>query len=75
MSISNNILAAFMAGVSSKQEDKQVLNEMVNNKGFSELLDVLDEVDSMDGLDNIQNEFNESIDNMKEFNDYNINIK
>lgn len=75
MSISNNILAAFMAGVSTKKEDEQVLNEMINNDGFSDLLDVLDEVDAIDGLDAIENEFNESIDDMQEYNDYNINVK
>ena len=78
MSISNNILAAFRAGVSTVQEDKQVLDEIANNDSFSDLLDVMDEIDSIDGMDELRNEFNESIDDMNElseFNDYNINIK
>lgn len=75
MSITNNILAAYRAGVSTVQEDKQVLDEMVNNDSFSDLLEVMDEIDSIDGLDELRNEFNESIDGINEFNDYNNNIK
>jgi len=75
MSITNNILAAYRAGVSTVQEDKQVLDEMANNDSFSDLLEVMDEIDSIDGLDELRNEFNESIDGINEFNDYNNNIK
>lgn len=75
MSISNNILTAFNAGVSTKQEDKLVLNELSDNDNFSELLDIFDEVDSIDGFDNLRNEFNETIDGGHEFNEFNINIK
>lgn len=75
MSISNNILAAFYAGVFTKQEDKLVLNELSDNDNFSELLDIFDEVDSIDGFDNLRNEFNETIDGGHEFNEFNINIK
>lgn len=75
MSISNNILAAFNAGVSTKQEDKLVLNELSDNDNFSELLDIFDEVDSIDGFDDLRNEFNEDIDDWEDYKDYNINIK
>lgn len=75
MSITNNILAAYRAGVSTVQEDKQVLDEMANNDNFSDLLEVMDEIDSIDGLDELRNEFNESIENMDDYNDYNINIR
>ena len=75
MNISNNTLAAFMAGVSTVQEDKLVLDEIANNDSFSELMDVMDEVDAIDGLDEIRNEFNESTDDIEEFNDYIFNIK
>lgn len=75
MSISNNILAAFNAGVSTKQEDKLVLNELSDNDNFSELLDIFDEVDSIDGIDGLRNEFNETIDEVHEFYEFNINIK
>lgn len=75
MSISNNILAAFNAGVSSKEEDKLVLKELSNNDNFSELLDIFDEVDFTDRFDDLRNEFNETIDDWEKFSDYNINIK
>lgn len=75
MSITNNILAAYRAGVSSVQEDKQVLDEIANNESFSDLLEVMDDIDSMDGLDELRNEFNESIENLDDYNDYNINIR
>lgn len=74
MSITNNILAAFRAGVSTIQEDKQIMDEIANNGSFSELLDVMDEVDAIDGLDEMRNEFNESFDNIK-YDDYDINIR
>lgn len=75
MSITNNILAAFKAGVSTKQEDKLVMKEMSENGYFSDLLDVLDSVDAIDGIDELRGEFNESIEDMENFQDYSINIK
>ena len=75
MSITNNILAAYRAGVSTVQEDKQVLDEIANNDSFSDLLEVMDEIDSIDGLDELRKEFNESVEDIEEFNDYNINIR
>ena len=50
MSISNNILAAFVAGVSTKQEDELVMKESSDNEDFPYLLDVLDDVDAIDGM-------------------------
>jgi len=72
MSITDNILAAYRAGVSTKQEDKLILKEMSENDNFPELLDILDEVDAIDGMDELRHEFNESMD---DFNDFQINIK
>lgn len=72
MSISNNILAAFMAGVSTKQEDELVMKEFSDKEDFSDLLDVLEDVDAIGGMDELRNEFCEDIDGWKEFNDYNI---
>ena len=69
MSISNNILAAFVAGVSTKQEDELVMKESSNNEDFS------DDVDAIDGMNELRNEFCENIDGWDEFKDYNINIK
>lgn len=75
MNISNNILAAFVAGVSTKQEDELVMKKFSENEEFSELLDVLDDVDAIDGMNELRNEFCENIDGLEEFKDYNINIK
>ena len=75
MSISDNILAAFVSGVSTKQEDKLVLNEISENEEFSDLLDGIDEIDASDGIDELRNEFCEYNDEEQEFNDININIK
>ena len=71
----NNVLAAYRAGVSSVQEDKQVLEEMIKNDNFAELLDVMDEVDAIDGMDELRNEFNEPIDDINMFEDYKTNVK
>lgn len=73
-SITDNILAAFISGTSTPQEEKLVMNELVNNEEFSDLLNVIDEVDSMDCINELRNEFNE-ISNDYNFSDYNINIK
>lgn len=75
MGISDNTLAAFVSGVSTKQEDKLVLTEISENEEFLDLLDVIDEIDSIDGIDELRNEFCEDIDDWKGFKDYNINIK
>ena len=75
MSISNSLLAAFNAGISTRQEDKLVLNELIGNENLSELLDIVDEVDSIEGLDELRKEFNETIDNQSDFNEFNINVK
>ena len=62
MSISNNILAAFVAGVSTKQEDELIMKEFSDNEDFSDLLDVLDDVDAVGGMNELKNEFLKSND-------------
>lgn len=75
MSITNNILAAYRAGVSTVQEDKQVLEEIANNDIFSDLLEVMDEIDSIDGLDELRNEFNDFEDYFCDYDEFESNIK
>lgn len=72
--ITDNILAAFISGTSTLQEEKLVMNELVENEEFSDLLNVIDEVNSMDCINELRNEFNEISDDYN-FSDYNINIK
>ena len=62
MTISNNILAAFVAGVSTKQEDELIMKEFSDNEDFSDLLDVLDDVDAVVGMNELKNEFLKSND-------------
>lgn len=75
MNISNNILAAFMAGVSTKHEDELVMKEFSDNEDFSDLLDVLGDVDAIDGMNDLRNEFCENIDGGEVFKEHSINIK
>ena len=75
MNISNNTLAAYVAGVSTVQEDKLVLDEIANNDSFSELMDVMDEVDAIDGMDELRNEFNEHPDIFCDYSEMKDNIK
>lgn len=75
MKISDNTLAAYMAGVSTVQEDKQVLNEITNNQYFSDLLDVMEDIDAIDGMDELRKEFNESADLYNDYKEIDSNIK
>lgn len=75
MKISDNTLAAYMAGVSTVQEDKQVLNEITNNQYFSDLLDVMEDIDAFDGMDELRKEFIESADLYNDYNEIDSNIK
>lgn len=71
MKISDNTLAAFMAGVSTVQEDKLVLKEMGHSPSFTGLIDTLTDIDAIDGMDELRNEFNESIGEIIEFDIFN----
>lgn len=75
MKISDNTLAAYMAGVSTVQEDKQVLNEITNNQYFSDLLDVMEDIDAIDGMDELRKEFDESTDLYNDYKEIDSNIK
>ena len=75
MKIRDNTLAAYMAGVSTVQDDKLVLNEISNNKYFSELLDVMEDIDAIDGMDELRKEFNESTDLFSDYKEIDSNIK
>lgn len=75
MDISDNMLSAFMCGVSTPDEDLRILNEMMYNEEFSDMMDVFHEVNDIDNLEEMMNELNENADCMNDFKDYNINIK
>ena len=75
MSITNNLLAAYIQGVSSADEDRQVINEFAENDIFQDLLDIIDDIDSSDKIDALRNEFNESTDDYRDFKELNNDIK
>lgn len=62
MNIPDNALAAFQIGTSTKEEDLMILNEMINNVEFSDMLDIMDEIGTIDNIDNLKFEFNDKID-------------
>ncbi len=75
MDITDNMLSAFYAGESTLYEDRLILDNIVANEEFSDMMDIMSEIDSMDEIREMRNEFNESVDNTDEYKDYNINIK
>lgn len=64
MSISDNMLSAFMCGVSTPDENLQILNEMMSNEEFADMMDVFHEVNSLDDIDSIKFEFNDKVDSV-----------
>lgn len=62
MNIPDNALAAFQIGTSTKEEDLMILNEMINNVEFSDMLDIMDEIGTIDNIDNLKFEFNDKTD-------------
>ena len=75
MDITDNMLSAFYAGESTIDEDRLILDNMIADEEFSDMMDIMSEMDSMDEIMEMRNEFNESVDNTDEYKDYNINIK
>lgn len=71
--INDNMLAAFSAGVSNPYENQLVMNELVCDEEFPDILLIIDEVDSIDSLDELRKDFHE-IDDDYNFNDYLINM-
>ena len=62
MNIPDNALAAFQIGTSTKEEHLMILNEMINNVEFSDMLDIMDEIGTIDNIDNLKFEFNDKTD-------------
>ena len=64
MSISDNMLSAFMCGVSTPDENLQILNEMISNEEFVDMMDVFNEVNSLDDIDSLKFEFDDKVDSV-----------
>lgn len=75
MDITDNMLSAFYAGESTVEEDRLILNNMISDGEFFDMIDIMDEIDSMDEIREMRSEFNESVDNTDDYQEYNIKIK
>lgn len=75
MEISDNILAAFQQGLASPDEDLMILNEIVENKEFCDMMDIFDEINSWDNIEELKHEFQEPIDNTEKFQDFKSKIQ
>lgn len=75
MDITDNMLSAFYAGESTIDEDRFILDNMIADEEFSDMMDIMSEMDSMDEIREMRNEFSESVDNIDEYQDYSIKIK
>lgn len=75
MNISDNIVSAFLCGVSSLQEDMSVLNETIQDQEFDDYLNTAFEIDNMSDMDELRKEFNCRIDNYNDFKEHKLNVK
>lgn len=75
MDITDSMLSAFYAGESTIDEDRLILDNMIADEEFSDMMDIMSEIDSMDEIREMRNEFSESVDNIDEYQDYSIKIK
>ncbi len=75
MNISDNIVSAFLCGVSSLQEDMSVLNETIQDQEFDDYLNTAFEIDNMSDMDELRKEFDCRIDNYNDFKEHKLNVK
>lgn len=75
MSISDNIVSAFLCGVSSMQEDMSVLNAAIQDQEFDEYLNTAIEIDNMSDMDELRKEFDCRIDDYNDLKEHKLNIK
>ena len=75
MSISNNLLSAFVRGVATYKEMKDVIDAVQTDDGLLDVLDIIEDIDQSDEIDDIRDEFNEPIDSFDDFNENQLNIK
>lgn len=75
MSISNNLLSAFVRGVATFKEMKDVINSVQTDDGLLDVLDIIEDIDQSDDIDELRNEFNEPTDAFGDFNENQLNIK
>lgn len=75
MSISDNIVSAFLCGVSSLQEDMLILNGTIQDQEFDDYLNTAIETVELSDMDNLKKEFNCLIDSYSDLKEHKLNIK
>lgn len=75
MSISDNIVSAFLCGVSSMQEDMSVLNAAIQDQEFDEYLNTAIEIDNMSDMEELKKEFDCRTENYNDFKEHKLNVK
>lgn len=75
MSISNNLLSAFVRGVATFKEMKDVIDAVQTDDGLLDVLDIIEDIDQSDDIDELRDEFNEPTDALGDFNEHQFNIK
>lgn len=75
MSISNNLLSAFIHGVATYKEMKEVIDAAIADDDLLEVMDIIDDIDSSGDIDDLKNEFNDAPDSFDDYNDYQLKIK
>lgn len=71
MSISDNMLAAFLSGETTPQEDIEVFNEMLRDENLHDVVDCAMVLDSFSDLNELRENFDSAIDKFDNFNDFN----
>lgn len=67
MSISDNLLSAFMCGVANMKENNELLKEALSDRVLSDVIELIDDIDSSDDIDELRNEFHEDGDKYTDF--------
>lgn len=75
MNISDNIVSAFLCGVSSLQEDMSVLKEAIQDQKFDDYLNTAIEIDNISDMEELKKEYDCRIDNYSDFKEHMLNVK
>lgn len=70
MSISDNMLATFLSGETTPQDDIEVFNEMLRDENLHDVVDCAMVLDSFSDLNELRENFDSAIDKFDNFNDF-----
>lgn len=71
MRISDNMLAAFLSGETTPQEDLEVFNEMLRNNDLHDVVGCAMDLESFSDLNELRENFDSEIDKFNNFQDFN----